>query len=73
MEAPPLQTNWIVEGPLYHECNLLISIFICAQQVFIDTPGIVSKKYAKKMSMPRDFTAGPVRSVMEADMGEHCP
>lgn len=38
--------------------------------MLIDTPGIVSKKYAKKMGMPREFTAGPVRSVMEADMGE---
>ena len=38
--------------------------------MLIDTPGVVSKKYAKKMGMSRDFTAGPVRSVMEADIGE---
>ena len=35
----------------------------------MDTPGVIPTSYARKLGLSREFTADPVRSVMEADLG----
>ena len=36
----------------------------------MDTPGLISNRYARSLGMSREFTADPFRSMMEADLGK---